>query len=103
MPNPLIQAATLTLTGQYTDSNLPGVVNGPVELLIRANGAGVFLIAAGNDESVPANGFELLAGKEYRFQLYPVPLAGSSDQNQPFVVNGVGGTVTVSYVVTPLH
>lgn len=99
----ILEAATITVANNAT-SNLAGVNTWsgkvPIEMLVRVSASGVYF---GNSGVTASNGYQLNANQEYTFRFYPVFDTSSSADSAPYVYNNSGGSVTVSYVVTPLR
>lgn len=92
------QSGTLTWTAAHVEKNLPNAQSGPVELTVRADTAGVFILHEGEASSLPGSGFELTVGKDYVFHL--VPVVGTPTENGICLSSPVAGDYQASYVLT---
>jgi hypothetical protein len=97
----LITALTKSVGASGGSDNIPTPQDRASRVLIRANSAGLFL---GGPAVSSTDGYELNAGQEYVFDIYPASgLTGvGSSAYQLHVKNTSGSSVTYSYVVTLL-
>lgn len=96
----VMTAGTLSFSAADTQQNLPGSLECPYRLVIRANDPGIFVGGNGLDSApLPGNGFEMVQDREYIFDLEPG--VGTNQQAGVYVAHAVTGTVSVSFVLTP--
>lgn len=102
----IVNAATLTVgAGATTNMLNAGATNpGPSHLIIRTTSTGVLVGGKDLDQSGNAFGFELVANKEYAFDLRPIFRENPTDSAEGtfYVKNTTGSSVSVSVIATPL-